>query len=105
MQNDELTAEEIIALGYDVPRQLPDGRWIAVHRMLYTTGLFVGLDRCGYKTRFCYENFGDAVHAALTWDGNGDPPGLWIKEKGAGGDRLNPEWARANNVSPESDLE
>jgi hypothetical protein len=93
----ELTAEKIIALGYEHPRQLPDGRWIAMGRLLYTTGLFVGIDRVGYKTRFCYETAPDCFAALQLWNGKGDPPGPWIKEKGAGGDRINPLWARARS--------
>lgn len=56
--------------------------------MLYTTGLFVGLDRMGWRTRFCYEHKVDAVAALDAWDGRGDPPGPWIKEKPS--DRLGP---------------
>jgi len=42
----------------------------------------VGLDETGYRTRFCYEDKRTALFALLTWDGRGDPPGPWIKEKG-----------------------
>lgn len=85
--------KELQELGYAFPRQLPDGRWIAIQVMLYTTGLFVGLDPVGYAYRYCYESFGEAVlDAALRWNGDGDPPGPWIKRKGLGGDLLNPRW-------------
>lgn len=55
---------------------------------VYTTGLFVGLTDIGYDRRYCYEHAKDAIVAVLTWDGRGDPPGPWIKEKP--GDRLGP---------------
>lgn len=58
--------------------------------MLYTFALIVGLHKFGYKRRFCYETLLEAYSAYLTWTGDGDPPGLWIKEKPA--DRLNPLW-------------
>ena len=79
----QITAEEIIALGYEAPRQLPTGKWAALGRFLFTTGLVVGIDQSGYRTRFCYPSREDAALALKEWDGQGDPPGLWIKEKGA----------------------
>lgn len=81
--------------GYTPVKQLADGRWIGVYNMAYTTGLFVDLDEAGYDHRYCYEHRRDTVAALEAWDGTGDPPGPWIKQKGAeGGDRMNPEWAR-----------
>lgn len=84
--------KELQALGYACPRQLPDGRWIGLMPMLYTTGLFVGLDEVGYSYRYCYEDAAAALADLATWDGEGDPPGPWIKRKGRGGDLLNPRW-------------
>lgn len=55
---------------------------------IYTTGLCVHLDRSGYRRRYCYEHTVDARNALLEWDGKGDPPGPWIKEKPSG--RLGP---------------
>lgn len=82
--------ETILNLGYSYARQLPDGTWLAVQRMLFTAGLFVDLSETGYRTRFCYEREIDALAALMTWDGRGDPPGPWIKEKPS--NRLNPAW-------------
>lgn len=89
-QTVDLEAIDVAAEGYRTLRRLSDGTLIGTRAMMYTTGLFVGLDRHGYRTRFCYEREADAMTACLTWDGTGDPPGLWIKEKPA--DRLNPAW-------------
>lgn len=77
--------------GYANIRRLPNGELIGTQRMMFTTGLFVGLTASGYRTRFCYEHEGEAVAACRAWDGRGDPPGPWIKEKPA--DRLNPNWS------------
>lgn len=74
--------------GYDVIRILPDQRIAGVQRMIFTTGLFVGLDQIGYKTRYCYQAHEDAVKALLEWNGENDPPGPWIKQKPE--ERLNP---------------
>lgn len=83
-----LSLQEIIDLGYSHARQLPSGEWIALQAQLFTTGLFVGLTDYGYRTRYCYEQASDAVAACQQWDGLGDPPGPWIKEKPSG--RLGP---------------
>jgi len=85
-----MTAAEIEALGYFGPRLLPTGEWAALHRFLFTTDLIVGIDRFGYRTRFGYESAFDALNALTQWGGTGDPSGPWIKEKGQGRDRENP---------------
>jgi len=85
-----MTAADIEALGYLIPRQLPNGEWIAIMRMPFTVGLFVGITEYSYRTRFCYADAVHAVLASIEWDGTGDPPGPWIKEKGSGVDRMNP---------------
>lgn len=69
---------------------LESGEWAAVRPFIYTFGLLVGLDVWQYRTRFCYPRLDLALHALLTWDGSGDPPGSWLKEKGSGAARLNP---------------
>lgn len=74
--------------GYRDCRRLPNGEVIGVMPQLFTFGLFVGLDEYGYKRRFCYESASDANYALAQWDGSGDPPGPWIKEKPS--DRLGP---------------
>lgn len=84
----QLTAEQAEALGYRPARVLPSGECAGVMRMLYTYGLFVGLGAF-YRTRFCYPDKASAEAALAAWDGRGDPPGPWIKEKGAV-DRRNP---------------
>lgn len=58
----------------------------------FTTALLVGLDETGYERRYCYEHRADAQNALLAWNGDGHPPGPWIKYKGAGIDLLNPEF-------------
>lgn len=77
--NSQLTIEQ---LGYVIPRILPTGECAAIRRMAFTYGLFVGLNSGGIRTRFCYETFEDAKRALEDWDGQGNPPGPWLKEKG-----------------------
>ena len=78
--------------GYVAVRKLPvTEQWVGVMPMNFTCGLFVGLDETGYAYRYCYPTLTDAVMAAATWTGEGDPPGPWIKLKGhPEGERLGP---------------
>lgn len=66
-------------------REVPGRGDCAVQRFIFTCGLLVGvkLDRAciDYTARYCYDSARDALRALETWDGKGDPPGLWIKEK------------------------
>jgi|ERR1041384_7816981 hypothetical protein len=97
-----MTPQEFFAAsGYFAVRQLPDGRWIGLQRFLFTFGLCVDLNERhgGYETRFCYEieYAEDAVDAVMKWDGTGDPPGRWLKQKG-GIERMNPHHPNFENI-------
>ena len=78
----QLSSEQAVQMGYRWAKRLESGETAAVARMLATWGLFVGLDAWGYRTRFCYPDENTVCNALGTWDGRGDPPGPWIKEKG-----------------------
>ena len=90
----ELTEASILSLGYTHPRKLPTGEWAALQRYLYTTGIVIIEDEHSWRTRWCFEFAIEARKALDAWDGTGDPPGPWIKQKPE--DRLNPEWTRNN---------
>jgi hypothetical protein len=83
-----INLDVIKSYGYAHVRQLEDGTVIGVAPQMYTYGLFVGLTEKVWEKRYCYEFAEDAINAAKTWDGLGDPPGPWIKVKP--GDRLGP---------------
>lgn len=74
--------------GYTHIKAMQDGTCCAIQRQLFTVGLFVGITRGGWQRRYCYEREYDAREALIQWDGTGDPPGPWIKEKPS--DRLGP---------------
>lgn len=76
-----LTAAKVIELGYLEPRQLPTGEWAALAPMLFTTDIFIIVDEYSWRTRWSYAYMSDAARALRDWDGTGDPPGPWIKEK------------------------
>lgn len=88
MNNDMIKMLELE--GYECIRELESGELAGLYRFLYTTGLCVGLDELGYRTRFCYTDYKSARLALECWDGRGSPPGPWIKEKGCSGERSNP---------------
>jgi hypothetical protein len=63
-----------------------DGQGLCVtQRFIFTTGLLthVSFDGLSYRyaARYCYPSHRDALEALAAWDGQGDPPGPWIKEK------------------------
>lgn len=63
----------------------------AVKRFLFTTAVVVGITDEGHNRRYCYEHLNEAKSALAAWDGQGHPPGPWIKCKGAGVELLNPD--------------
>ncbi len=77
-----------LAEDYQNLKVMPNGIACGIGKMVFTTALYVGLNHCGYERRYCYEEWTAAVAALEAWDGTGDPPGPWIKEKP--GDRLGP---------------
>lgn len=79
-------------------REVPGHGLCAVQCFLYTCGLLTDLTLSEtshvYGRRYCYDNLHKAVYALRAWDGTGDPPGLWIKEKLSG--RLGPGFPPAS---------
>jgi hypothetical protein len=67
-------------------------RTCVVYKYLLTFGLLVDYQSDGmsydYTARYCYPNAKDAMLALSSWDGTGDPPGPWVKEKRS--ERLGP---------------
>lgn len=61
------------------------GRVCAVMPFIYTTGLLVDYFDHGsthdYTARYCYPNLAEALIALNEWNGVGDPPGPWVKER------------------------
>ena len=80
-----MTDDQLFALlkaeGYLRPRRLPNGCVACLMVMNFTTWLYMDVALDGWRTRYCYENLTDALDALESWDGAGDPPGPWIKQK------------------------
>ena len=86
-------APELLAFlmeqGYSDMRLVPGLGVCGLHRYLYTCGIVVGLTAVSYSGRYCYASVQEAMGSFAAWDGQGDPPGAWIKYKGAT-ERLGP---------------
>ena len=64
-------------------REVDDDFMVCVYSMLFNDRVCFGLKGVGYYERaFCFPKGGSAIEAAKEWDGEGDPPGPWIKETG-----------------------
>lgn len=85
-----LTKEDVLIWGTD-PKLLATGQWAAIKQFACTYGLLVGISGWGYQQRFCYESYGQALEALLTWNGSGDPPGMWLSERAGPLHRQNPK--------------
>lgn len=77
---------------FRVMREVEGRGLCGVQRFIFTAGLLTQLRFNGltydYAARYCYPSAREAAEALLAWDGNGDPPGPWIKEKVS--ERANP---------------
>lgn len=93
---DELTPKEAEAYGYKPAKLLADGRCAGILNMIYTVGLFVGMDEIGPRSRYCYHTRHEAEEALALWDGTGDPPGNWIKQKPE--ERMNPNYKEVAEI-------
>lgn len=77
--------------GYEHPRVLPDGRWVAIMRLLYTGAVItMQADHASlcYEDRWCYHSVESAKRALDAWDGEGEPQG-WHRHPRSGRRRPN----------------
>lgn len=87
MTEQERVIKALEAEGYRGVKAIDDGRFVGWMRQIFTTGLFVMTEH-SVERRYCYEHAIAAAAAVVLWDGKGDPPGPWLKEKPS--DRLGP---------------
>ena len=87
--------------GFHCVKQLESGLEIGVIKMLFTWDLCYNINPNSmtqvYEYRYAYETEGEAVEALVHWDGEGHPPGNWIKRKGGGPDFDNPNYKSNDN--------
>ena len=78
--------------GYYNIKEIPGTGICALFTFMFTTGLVVNCNQHGYEGRYCYQVKQEAEDALELWDGKGDPLFNWIKYKGEGGERKNPNY-------------
>jgi len=78
--------------GYEHIKQIPGIGLCGLKRMAFTTGLFCNMDEEVYGYRYCFHSYREALKSLNEWDGVGDAPGNWIKRKGYGVDKSNPNY-------------
>lgn len=78
---DPALSRQLALEGYVVLREI-NGVLCGVNKFMFTHGLTTHVDRYGYDDRWCFQHREYAVIALAMWDGQGDPPGPWIKQKG-----------------------
>jgi hypothetical protein len=88
--SDAHSVQGLVDLGYIGARRRGAAGVCAVHPMLFTAALVVGITELGHAGRYCYASLAAAHAALMAWEGAGDPPGAWIKYKGVDGERLGP---------------
>lgn len=71
-----------------IVREVPGRGICAVQRFMFTCGLLTELTftewTYDFSARYCFDSPTEALRALVSWDGVGDPPGEWIKEKVSG---------------------
>lgn len=75
--------EELLAMGYLAPKNMPDGSQAALMPLIYTVALVHGITPHGYEDRWCYGSMEKALSALAQWDGNEEPQG-WHRHPSSG---------------------
>ena len=91
---------------YAAYRQLPDGRWIGIHRLLFHWTLHVDIHDFGYEDRWCIDTLEHALEAMMAWNGEGEPL-HWHKHPSEGMNRdpiTNIRWSDKSKVPKEVEL-
>lgn len=89
-----LSCETVIAVAF-----IPNKNICCLQRFAFTVAIVCDCNMSGYEGRYCYHTLAEAREAFNTWDGNGHPPGNWIKAKGFGEDIINPNYIKRSSYS------
>lgn len=66
---------------YSFVRVLPDGSIAGIDRLLFTTGLFLGITRTGYERRFCFADHERALIELFKLQSEDDEPTGWVARR------------------------
>ena len=82
--------ERMKEIGATTIHLLPDGRELAIFKQPYNWRLTIGpAGEPTYEDFWCYLDFDQAFQDCAWWNGEGDPPGEWIRH---GGSARRREW-------------
>jgi len=76
-----ITREDLILDGYMDARQLEDGSWVALQRLMFTYSIVTGVTVTGWAKRFCFEHEHEAREQMATLKGVDDEPTGWIARR------------------------
>lgn len=96
--------KEVLA-DYVAVKQLEDGRWVGLQRLMYHYTIHVGIDEIGYQDRWCIASLAMAVSALENFDGT-EPPLYWHKHPATGRYRdlaSGIEWTASDKTPAEVD--
>ena len=80
--DDEKITQFLLDNEYHSIVKLPDGTWAALTKLLYTTGLCVGLDDLGWAARYCFKDTGKAVSELCKLKRMTEAPSGFIAQRG-----------------------
>lgn len=72
---------EWLAQDYQRVRVLPDGSIACLGRLMYTTAIFLGVDRYGWSRRFCFKDHGLAARRFEELEGEDSEPAGYIARR------------------------
>lgn len=73
--------------GYLAGRQIDDRHWLCMTPMIFTWRVML-CDKVSVLDFACYHTALEAMDAFEAWDGQGEPPGDWIRHHATGKRRL-----------------
>jgi hypothetical protein len=79
MSDDTKFRQYLEASDYYEIRKLPDGAWVGLTDMLFTTALCIRLDRFGYDKRYCYRDPNMALAEIEKLENGDQEPEGWIR--------------------------
>ena len=84
--NDELTAPDAdlvqsLQNDYDAVRVLVDGSIVGLGKLMFTTAVYMGLNRWGYERRYCFQEPERARAEFEKLASEDDEPAGWIAKR------------------------
>jgi hypothetical protein len=92
----EMLSEEY---GYEAVAFIPRRNLCGIIPNNGTVEIHYAMDLQSVSPCYCYHTMAEAVEAFNNWDGNGHPPGNWIKHKAEDIEETNPNYIKHSTYS------